>query len=240
MERKRIVSACCFLLAVSVSCGARAADAPDGALLNTVHVSGRATIEVPPDRVSFTAGVETSATSVAAAVEQNNERVSAVIESLVRAGIDRKRIRTARFTIFPEYDHTQGRQPRIVGYRVHNSVTVDVEQPDTLGRLLQSAIDAGANEVTHVSWSVSEAESTRSRTAGLEAAFEDARSKARVLAARAGRTLGPALIVAEGGMPSPPQPLYAMREMAADASVVPTEAGLHQLVFTVTAVFALD
>jgi uncharacterized protein YggE len=238
MEPNRIAVACGIVLAAAM--GAPGAADSECPLVNTVHTSGRATIEVAPDRVSFTAAVETNAPTVGPAVDQNNERMRAVIDALVRAGIDRKRIRTTQVSIFPDYDHSPGRQPKIVGYRVHNGVQVTVESVETVGKLLQTAIEAGANSVSDLSWSVSDPEVARARTAGLESAFDDAKAKASVLAARAGRPLGRALILAEGEAPRPPQPFYAVERMAAQDASVPTEPGLHKLTFTVSAVFDLD
>jgi uncharacterized protein YggE len=240
MHRNHLVAAASAICLVLVNCTV-AADPRDGAMLNTVHAQGRARIEVPPDRASFTAGVETNAPEVSKAVQENNDRVRALIDAIVRAGVDRKNIRSAYVSINPEYDHAPGRQPRIVGYRVHNSVNVGVEAIAEVGKLMQVAIDAGANQVDSLSWSVSDAETARARTAGLEAAFDDAKGKARVLATRAGRTLGAALILVEGGDPvRPPQPMYDVRAMEMNASAVPIEPGQSELVFTISAVFGLD
>ena len=81
----------------------------------------------------------------------------------------------------------------------------------------------------------------RGRDQGLRAAFEDARAKAALLAAAAGRTLGPALAITEGTAPNVmPRPI-AMQAMAMKAAVseVPVESGSEELTFAVSVVFAL-
>ena len=76
----------------------------------------------------------------------------------------------------------------------------------------------------------------------LKAAFDDAKSKAALLAQAAGRTLGPAISITEGGgMPSPPPRPYGM-VMAAKAeavSEVPVESGTQENAYTVSVVFEL-
>src|SRR5712664_392173 len=50
---------------------------PAGA--RTIVVTGTAAVRVPPDRVSFSVGVETEAPSVAKAVEANSAKVAALL-----------------------------------------------------------------------------------------------------------------------------------------------------------------
>jgi uncharacterized protein YggE len=76
----------------------------------------------------------------------------------------------------------------------------------------------------------------------LKAAFDDAKAKAVALAQAAGRTVGRALTISEGGQPSPPVPYprtMAMRAESQSVSEVPVESGAQELVFTVSVVFEL-
>jgi len=240
MQSHRIAVCASALVLLALTGPVAAHETPDEARLHTIHVGGRARIEVAPDRVTFRAGVETGGTEVAAAVEENNTKLRAVIESLVKQGVDRRRIRTASLSIQPQYEQVQGRRPRIIGYLVDNSIVVRVDEIEAVGKLLQTAVDAGANEVGNLSYSVSDGEIARARTAGLESALDDAKNKARILAGRAGRALGPVLILVETDVPVwPQQPMFA-RTMEADVSAVPTEPGLEQLTFAVSAVFGLE
>ena len=83
---------------------------------------------------------------------------------------------------------------------------------------------------------------TKGRDAGLKAAFDDAKSKAVLLAQAAGRTLGPAISIVEGGgMAAPPPRPYGM-VMAAKAeavSEVPVESGTQENTYTVSVIFEL-
>jgi hypothetical protein len=203
----------------------------------TVSVSGTGRAELTPDRAAFTVGVQTVAPTVAAALQENNARVAAIVAALKRLGAADREIRTLQMSIYPQQDQQPGRLPRITGYQVSNSVTVTREDPSAVGKLLQAAVDAGANSVSGVSFVVSDP--ARGRDAALQAAFADARAKAEVLARASGHALGRTIAIAEGGGVRPPVPMpYAMR-MEAQASEVPIMTGTEEISFTVSVVFEL-
>ena len=163
--------------------------------------------------------------------------------ALKKAGAQEKEIRTSSFSIYPQQDYSQqqqGKLPRLIGYQVSNSITVTKKQIADAGKLLQAAISAGVNQSSGLSFSVSDP--GRGRDEGLRAAFADARAKATLLAQAAGRTLGPAMAITEGGSsnPQPPRPMLG-RVMAAQvvSEPVPVESGSEELSFTVSVVFAL-
>lgn len=208
---------------------------------DTVTVTGTGTATLAPDRVTFTVGVDTMAPSVRAAVDENNTRIAAVLAALKKEGALDKEIRTANISISPQMDYLQGRAPRVAGYQVSNRVTVTRSDLANVGRFLQAAIDAGANQMMGVSFLVSDP--ARGREPGLQAAFADARAKAEVLARAAGRSIGRAISILESGasMP-PPRPLAVMRGVvggAVQASEVPVEPGMEEIRFNLSVVFEL-
>lgn len=207
--------------------------------METISVTGVGRVSLTPDRVSFTVGVETIAPSVTEAVQQNNRLTSEVTAALKKAGATEREIRTSNFSIFPQQDYQEGRpRPRIIGYQVVNNVTVTRSSTTDVGRLLQVAIEAGANQVHGVGFTV--ADQTRGRDQGLRLAFEDARQKAMHLAQAAGRTLGRALAITEGAAPQPPIPMYGKVAVAeARVGPVPVEQGTDEREFTISVVFEL-
>lgn len=208
----------------------------------TISVTGTGRSNVAPDRVTFTLGVQTLAATVDQAVNENNQRIAAVVAALKKAGAGEQEIRTSNFSVYPQQDYSQQSQlPRITGYQVTNNVTVTRENVTDAGRLLQAAVNAGVNTASGLTFVVSDP--AKGRSEGLKAAFEDARTKAAVLAQAAGRTLGRALIINEGSEAQPgPRPMAMQgRAMMAKAEVgeVPVEAGNQELSFTVSVVFEM-
>src|ERR1051326_6039503 len=197
----------------------------EAALPETVSVTGMGRVTLVPDRFTFNIGVQTSAPTVDAAVNENNERVARVVAALKAAGAKPEEIQTSGFSIFPQQDYQQGQPPRLLGYQVNNSVTVRKSEVASASKLLQVAIGAGVNT-----------------EAGLKAAFDDARAKAALLAQAAGRSLGHAMNITEGGEVAPvPRPMRAgvMAMKAESVSQVPVESGTEELSFTVSVVFEL-
>ena len=214
--------------------------APRETIPETISVTGTGHATLTPDRFSFTAGVQTTAPTVEEAVNQNNDKMSAVIAALKRAGASDQEVRTSNFSIFPQQVYEQGKPPRVTGYQANNSVTVTKSDVAAASKLLQVALSAGVNEMSALSFEVSDP--SRGRDQGLRAAYEDARAKAALLAQAAGRTLGRAMIISEGTgaqMPPPPRPIAVMAARAEAVSAVPVESGSRELSYMVSVVFEM-
>ena len=208
-------------------------------LVETVSVTGTGKVTLVPDRFTFQVGVQTNAPTVDDAVAENNRRVAAVIAALKKAGATERDIQTSGFNIWPRQDYQEGRLPRVLGYQVHNNITVRSDKIDDAGRLLGVAISAGVNTSSGLQFQV--ADPTRGRDQGLKAAFNDARAKATLLAQAAGRTLGRAIVISEGVQhPAPqPMPMAGAAEVRMAVANVPVEAGTEELSFTVSVTFEL-
>jgi uncharacterized protein len=234
-------------LAVLGGAVALAAQTPPGpvpreaATWQTLSVTGTGRVTLTPDRASFTVGVQTVGPSLAAASQDNAARMTAIVAALRKAGATDRELRTTGLSIYPQQSAEPGKQPRIVGYQVSNNVTVTRNDVATIGALLEAAAQAGANTVSGVNFTVSD--TARGRDTGLQAAFADAKAKADVLARAAGRSVGRALAITEGGaaMPPGPMPMFRRAEMAQAASfAAPVESGAEEIAFTVSVVFALE
>lgn len=227
------------LLLIPAAAVAQTQPPRDMLLPDSIAVSGSGRVNVAPDRFTFHVGVQTVATTVEAAVNENNARTASVIAALKKAGATDKEIRTSNFSIWPQQEHAPGAMPRITGYQVMNNINVTRDKVADAGKLLQVAVSAGVNQASGLQFQVSDP--ARGRAEGLKAAFEDARAKASVLAAAAGRTLGHVVSIVEGTQISPPRPYpQAMaRAEALAVSDVPVEAGMQELGFSVSVVFAL-
>jgi uncharacterized protein YggE len=215
--------------------------AREAAMPQTVSVTGTGKVALTPDRASFSAGVQTMAPTVSAAVQENSRLVTAILAALRQAGAADKELRTSSLSISPQQSYREGQPPKIVGYQVHNEVTVTRDDAASIGRLIEAAVNAGANTVSGVTFTVSNP--ARGRDAGLQAAFANARAKAEVLARAAGRTAGRALaITEEGAAAPPPRPMFrtlATQENVELAAPAPVEAGTEEMSFTISVVFEL-
>jgi len=223
------------VLAASMAAPARAANEPAP---ESVSVSGTGRAQVTPDRASFTVGVQTAGSSVSSAVQDNSARVAAIIAALKKLGAADRDLQTSQLAIYPQQDRPDARPPRITGYQVSNSITVTRNDPAEVGKLLQAAVEAGANSLSGIEFGV--ADPARGRDAALQAAFAEARAKADVLARAAGRTVGRALTITEGTSVQPPIPRRGPMMMEARGmGEVPVMSGSEEITSIVTVVFEL-
>lgn len=213
----------------------------EAAYEETISVTGEGRIRTAPDRATFSAGVESMAPTADEAVRQNNAKVAQVLAALKAAGAADREIKTTSFSLFPQQEYVENRRPRIIGYQAVNQVTVTRDDISSIGKFLQVAVDAGANNVSGLMLTVRDPQ--KGRAEGLRMAMEDAKAKATQLATIAGRRLGRVLAITEGaGVYPPPRPMYgkAMAMEARASSDVPVETGSEEVTFTVSVIYAMQ
>lgn len=176
---------------------------------STLVVSGSGTVYMEADCVSATVGVELGGEDLTSLQQQVNATVQAVCEALEAAGLDEKSISTNQFYVSPRYDYDSGSgmfrgsgepQELIVGYTISNTLSIRTDDIDRIGAYIDAAFAAGANTFGSISFSVKD--DTRARAQALELAVQDARAKAEIIAAAAGKQLEGIEQICEGGVSS--------------------------------------
>jgi uncharacterized protein YggE len=197
----------------------------------TVSVSGTGQVSAQPDVAKVTIGVETQATEAAAALSQNNTQMSAVVDALEKAGVAAADIQTQVVQLQPQYEQPPVSAtvpmtttvPKLVGYIATNLVQVTVKKLDTLGSLLDTAVQAGGNRIENISFEVSDPAAALQQA--RQAAWNDALQKAQQLAQLAGVQLGDVLSINESSVG--PQPIFA--RAASTGSAVPIQPGTQTI-----------
>jgi uncharacterized protein YggE len=182
---------------------------------------------VVPDRAMVSVAVESQGPTAAAAGAENAKLQTRVIDAVKAAGIAAAQIRTSGYNVFPEYTQPTGAKgPRISGYRAHNTVQVEIRNLESVGKVIDAVLGAGATNLGGLSLYASNTDAAR-RDA-LQKAVAKARSDAEVTAAAAGGSLGALLEISTEPF-GVPQPIYrnlAVAEgRAAMAAPTPVEAG---------------
>jgi uncharacterized protein YggE len=206
----------------------------------TVSVSGHGQVNVPPDTASVSIGIDVIQPTLAEAQEQATAQATTLIEALKAAGIADEDIQTAYFSVNILRDYSENADPtQITGFEIMNQLQLTVRDTDMLGDLLDEAVNAGANSINGVTFSVDDQTAAASEARKL--AVEDARTKAEELAAAAGLTLGPVVSIAEGTVSPMPPPMYggAGGGMAKAEAAVPVQPGSSTIAVDVTMTFAL-
>ncbi len=223
-----------------ISTGAAAAQAlgtqASDAKFSTIRVAGKGSVQAEPDTATIRIGVTTEDANAQPAVSANTAATAKVISELQATGIEKKDLKTANFSVYPQYRNEGEHKHQIAGYRVSNTVTVTVRDTSKVGDILSKAAAAGSNQINGPSFSVSTPEKYLNEA--RKKAVENAMDKARAYAAAAGMKLGEVLEMSEPGVPAPVLAGGGTRGLAASAPV-PIEAGEERLEAYVYLVIAL-
>jgi uncharacterized protein YggE len=193
-------------------------------------------VSTAPDVMNLVLGVSVRRDSVAAARADAAQLSGTIISALTATGVATEDLQTARFSVHPEYRHTERRR-LLDGYRVTSTVRVTVRDLDRAGDVVDAAIAAGGNDVVleHVAFAIEN--DTEVRAEARRRAWDDALAKATQLAAHAELALGDARWIAELTGPSGPAP---MARLAAAETATPIESGTTDVVVTLEVRFALE
>lgn len=191
-------------------------------MMSRLSVTGQGEARIAPDLAEISLGVTSQAESAAAAMEQNAEQQTAVIDALKAAGIEAADIQTSGLNLQPRMDYPENGSPTINGYEATNMVSVRVTEIEKLGEVLDAIVAAGANQINGINFQREDAGASEDQA--RSAAVEDARHKAEVLAKAAGLELGPVIVMRDAPVSEGPRPMM-MRAESASAASTPVEAG---------------
>jgi len=154
---------------------------------NIISLTGTGTVKAEPDLAVIQLGVETRASSAGEAQRLNAERMAGVIAALQEVGIGEEDMWTAGFTLTPLTKYPAGGGvAEILGYLCRNSLTVQLDDMEAVGRILDLAVAAGANQISSVYFTLSQDLRKTLQDQATTMAVEDAEAKAQLLAEAAG------------------------------------------------------
>lgn len=204
----------------------------------TLDVSGNGTVYLTPDIAYLYIGVHTEEPAIATAVSNNNTQTTALVDALKNAGVAEVDIQTSNFSVYKSYDKLTDQQTG-TPYAVDNTVYVTVRDLTTLGSLLNTAVEAGANNINSITFDV--ADKTAAMTQARQKAMANASSLASELAQTAGVQLAEIQNVSYSDN-SPNPYSYGMGGgggAAAPNASVPIQPGLTQITVTVSVTYSI-
>jgi uncharacterized protein YggE len=212
-----------LLLSLLACPSAALAAANDPRPTRSIEVTGEARVEVAPDLALADFSVVTQAETAEAAARENSARMERVVVTLRKtAGADAQ-ISTGTYSIRPVYTTPkQNSEPRISGYNVSNTVHVRTKALGRLGVLIDAAVQAGANQVQRLAFTLNDDSEPRRTALGRAAA--KAREKAQAIATALGLKTGRVQSVVEqdfGGVRPLAREAYAMQAASAPTPIEP-------------------
>ncbi|MGE0160342.1 MAG: SIMPL domain-containing protein [Gemmatimonadales bacterium] len=201
-----------------------------------VEVNGMAVVDVPADQAQVSFAVETRAAVAAEASSANAALMTRVLSALRGASLPGLDLETFGYSLQPQYATDSQRVRSIAGYAAHNNVRATIDDVNMVGRVIDVAIGAGANQVSSIAFVASDVEPARAEA--LAQAVGNARAQAEVIARALGFELGPPLEIRGGADRPMPIMMEAMRSVQV-SDATPIEAGDQSVSANVTVRFAL-
>jgi len=159
----------------------------------TLSVTGTGTVDVQPDRAILSIGISTQAATAQLSVQQNAATQDAVYLALENMGIDKSNIQTTYYNIYTVTTcGCNGTPPVITGYQVTDQLQVTIIATgqdtqalgDRTGQVIDTAVSAGANQVSGVQFTVGGSALQTAQQTALANAAKDASQQAHIIASQ--------------------------------------------------------
>lgn len=199
-----------------------------------MKIDGKGSVFVQPDRASIVIGVNTENIQLAEAQRENSQKTVNVIAEITGLGVKEEDIRTQTYQIQPQYDFVNGEQV-FTGYRVIHELAVEIENINLVGKVIDEAVEAGANMVGNISFHVTALETY------YEMALNRAIGNAVAKADSVGRKINtfvnktPIRIIEKTTANAVPMPYTAMQAVSGSTPVQP---GIAEVTANIEAIFS--
>jgi uncharacterized protein len=160
-----------------------------------IAVTGTAEVNVPPDEVVLSLGVESRDKDLAIAKAQHDARVKKLLAEAHDAGVEGKYIQTSMLQMQPDY--SEEKVPRFLAYQVSQTIQVTLKDLSKYERLISKLLESGVNRVDSIEFLV--AEPRKYKDEARAKAIKAAREKAVAMAAELGQTIGKPWDISEQG-----------------------------------------
>ncbi len=196
----------------------------------TLQVTGVGTVTAAPDQAVLVLAVQTQAVSATQAAGDNAAAMMKVMEALGSIGLDKNSIETVSYNLSPVYENNpdQTAPSKIIGYSAINTIQVTIQDFSLVGKVIDAAVSAGANEVQGIMFTFSSTLLATLTKQALGQAIQDADGQARAMASSLGvRIVGPISVTPGFNF----QPNY--QRLSASSQPTPIQPGTLQVTATV-------
>lgn len=151
-----------------------------------ISVTGTSEVNVAPDQVVLSLGVESRDKDLSVAKTQGDARTKKVLRLARDAGVEPKDIETSTLRMGAEY--SEEKVPKFLGYAVSQTTTITLKDLSKYESLMTKLLEAGINRVNGINFGVSE--TRKYRDEARSKAIRAAKEKAVAMAADLGQTVG--------------------------------------------------
>ena len=203
----------------------------------TISVSGSGSVKIPADSARLTFSVQTKESTAIASVQTNAAKMNKVYEALKAMGISESDISTENYNLYQEVFYRDGKnEPG--KYVTSNNITVILDDVNQSGKVIDTAISAGVNQMNGISFFVKNSKEALDQARVL--AFQQAKEKAELYAKEAGCKVGKVISISENSPSYPAVRVYADNaSMKSVANSTTISGGQDSITATISVVFEL-
>ena len=203
----------------TVFLGTALAEEPSKEEPRVIRVMGESTVTAAPDHAEIHLGVVTQGKTANGAASENAKRVDKVLAA-VREVVPKAELTTVDYSVNPMYgESTPNRPPTINGYSAQNVVRVATDDLNLVGKIIDAAMGASANDVRGLTFSLKKEGEVRGRA--LKEAVAKGKAEADAIAAALGVKILRVRSAEAMGEAPPVRPM-AMGMMMAKSESAPT------------------
>ena len=206
----------------------------------TINVNGNGEVSISPDIANISFSVETKAKTASAAVKENAEKTSKVLEALKSQIGEDDKLSTTGYNLSPMYEYNnQTKKSEFTGYKATNTVLVKTYNLKKIGTLIDSAAEAGSNNIQGLTFDSTKRNDYRREA--LVKAVKDARATADTVANAAGVQITTIYQISPSyNYPVPVYRDFAESKLAAAPPSTPIEAGEITIKASVNMVLGIE
>lgn len=186
-----------------------------------------ATLTANPDQAQITVSVITNGPTAQAAA-QANATTSTAVQNALKALNPAPMMQTIGYSVYPQYTGAQ----ILTGYTASNAIQVTTLDLSTIGNLIDTANQAGANSVSGITFGLQNPDPVKQQA--LTQAAKQARAHADAIAAGLGGNSGAVVSAVEG---STYTPVYGGGVAAGAGVPTPVQTGQVSVTANVTITF---
>jgi len=150
----------------------------------SVTASGEAVITAEPDLAEIDIGVVTQARNAPDAAKENAEKVARVMAEVKKLLGKGDEVKTASYSLNPNYRYPQGGKPEITGYTATNILRIKTGNLAAVGKLIDVSMQSGANAINRLAFTLKDEHAVQLQA--LRLAAQKAKSKAEEMAGALG------------------------------------------------------
>jgi hypothetical protein len=152
-----------------------------------IQTYGEAEITAQPDLAKISLSIETLSQSAKEAVEENAKLANTVLKALIDFGLSEEEITTSSYRLnsYREWGKVGSQnEPEKIYYQATNEILVLTNQLDTVGQIIDLAVEAGINNIQYINFEIRDPQQLMLQA--LTMATEQAQHKAEAIAKGAG------------------------------------------------------